>query len=397
MRRIVVVGASIAGVHAVEALRAEGFDGELTLIGAEDLLPYDRPPLSKAALTEEVSKPDLLLRPADWYPAQGVDLRLGHAATRLDVPSRSLRLADGTVLGFEGLVLATGSAARVPTNIVGDVAAIQVLRTARDSERLRERLVRGTHLVVIGAGFIGLEVAASARSLGVEVTIVEVGPAPLAAVLGAEVGGWFARLHARHGVSIRCRESVRALEADGARYRVHLVGGAILMADTVVAGVGATPATEWLHSSGLALAAGGVVCDGWLRTAVPSVVAAGDIAHWRNELFDAHMRVEHWTTAVEQGRFAALSLLDAADQPYAAPPYFWTDQFTARTRTIGRVSGADRVCILRADDESLVALYGRGERLQGAVCVNAPRALVAWRQAVVAGIAWPDVLAVGRG
>jgi NADPH-dependent 2,4-dienoyl-CoA reductase/sulfur reductase-like enzyme len=397
MRRIVVVGASIAGVQAVETLRAEGFDGELTLIGAEDLLPYDRPPLSKAALTDEVSEPDLLLRPPRWYPEQGVDLRLGHAATQLNVADRSLQLADGTVLDYDGLVLATGSAARVPTDIAGDVAAIQVLRTARDSRRLRERLIAGTHLVVIGAGFIGLEVAASARSLGVEVTVVEIGPAPLAAVLGMDVGEWFGRLHMRHGVSIRCRESVRAIERAGTRYRVQLAGGEVLTADTVVAGVGAAPATGWLHGSGLALTAGGVVCDGWLRTAAPGVVAAGDIAQWRNELFDTHMRVEHWTTALEQGRFAALSLLDAASQPYAAPPYFWTDQFTARTRTIGRVNGADRVRIQRADDESLVALYGRCERLHGAVCINAPRALVAWREAVVAGMAWPEALAVSRG
>lgn len=397
MQRIVVVGASIAGFHAVEALRAEGFEGKLTLVGAENVLPYDRPPLSKAALIDTVAESDLLLRPPDWYTERGIDLRMGCAATRLDVGHRSVQLADGTSLRYDGLVLATGSTARVPTGIAGDAGTIQVLRTARDSARLREGLAAGSRLVVIGAGFIGLEVAASARTRGADVTIIELGPAPLAAVLGTEVGEWFARLHERHGVSIRCRESVRAIEATRSGWRVHLNGGAALTADVVLAGVGAEPATRWLDDSGLDMLAGGVVCDGRLRTSAPGVVAAGDIAHWYNELFGEHMRVEHWTTAVEHGRFAGLSLLDAIDEPYSAPPYFWTDQFTARTRTVGRVRGAERVRIQQADDESLVALYERGGVLQGAVCVNAPRALLTARQAVVAGARLTETPAMAGG
>jgi NADPH-dependent 2,4-dienoyl-CoA reductase/sulfur reductase-like enzyme len=392
MRRIVVVGASIAGVHAAEALRAEGFDGQLTLVGAEETLPYDRPPLSKSALTGPPSQADLLLRPPDWYTEQGIDLLLGHAARQLDVGSRSVRLADGTALEYDGLVLATGSLARTPAGIAGDVAAILQLRTASDSAQLQARLISGSHLVVIGAGFIGLEVAASARSLGVEVTVVEIGPAPLAAVLGAEVGEWFARLHARHGVSIRCRESVLAVEADGPRHRVHLDTGEVLTADTVIAGVGAVPATAWLRDSGLDLEGGGVVCDGHLRTPAPGVVAAGDIALWPNDLFGERMRVEHWTTAVEQGRIAALTLLGVDAEPYVGPPYFWTDQFEAGTRTIGRLAGADRIGVQQLDESSLVAIYGRGGMLRGAVCVNSPRALLACRRAVVQRMPWSDAV-----
>lgn len=393
MQRIVVVGASVAGVHAAEALRDQGFDGDLTLIGAEEVLPYDRPPLSKAALTGPIPESAALLRPAEWYAQRDITLILGRPAAHLDARGRSVRLGDGTRIGYDGLVLATGSAPRAPVGIAGDTDRIRLLRTARDSARLRERLVPGSRLVVIGAGFIGLEVAAAARSLGVEVTVVELGPAPLAAVLGPEVGEWFARLHARNGVSIRCRESVRAVRADGERCRVHLAGGDVLPADTVVAGVGVAPATEWLHDSGLALDRGGVVCDAQLRTSAPAVVAAGDIAFWHNELFGERMRVEHWTTAVEQGRFAAQTLLDTGSRAYVGPPYFWSDQFAAGTRAIGRVAGADRVCIRHADDDSLVALYGGADRLRAVVCVNASRALIAGRRAVVAGAPWSDALA----
>lgn len=397
MNRVVVVGASVAGVHAAEALREQGFEGRLTLIGAEDTLPYDRPPLSKAALAGTTSGSELLLRPSDWYTANGVELILGRQARHLDVAGRLLRLADGTTLEYDGIVLATGSAARKPEGIGGDTTRIQLLRTQRDCELLRARLLPGSRLVVIGAGFIGLEVAATARSLGVDVTVVEIGPAPLAAVLGIEVGEWFGRLHEAHGVSIRCRQSVVAIQPDGDVSRVHLDRGEVIDADTVVAGVGAVPMTGWLGDSALDLANGGVVCDAQLRAAAPGVVAAGDIAHWHHELFAEHIRVAHWTNAVEQGRFAALSLLDACDGPYLSLPYFWTDQFTAGTRMIGHINGADRVCIRHSDLDCLVALYGRGETVRAAVCVNAPRALLASRRAIAAQLPWRQAKDSGVG
>lgn len=393
MQRVLVVGASVAGVHAAEALREQGFDGQITLVSAEDTLPYDRPPLSKAALAGAMSSLELLLRPSDWYAAHDVELLLGQPARHLDVANRSIRLSDGTTLDYDGLVLATGSAARRPSGIGGDTNRIQLLRTERDCANLRQGLLPGTRLVIIGAGFIGLEVAATARSLGVEVTVVEIGPAPLAAVLGAEVGEWFGRLHERHGVSIRCRQSVLEVRAIGGANQVRLDDGEIIEADVVVAGVGATPMSGWLIDSGLDLYQGGVVCDAQLRAAAPGVVAAGDIAYWHNELFDERMRVEHWTNAVEQGRHAALSLLGADAGPYVGPPYFWTDQFTASTRTVGRVNGLDHVSIKHMDEESLVALYGRGAAFRGAVCVNAPRALLDCRRALTDRREMSDVLA----
>lgn len=392
MRRIVVVGASTAGVHAAGSLREHGFEGDLVLVGAEEDLPYDRPPLSKSALTTTVSEEELLLRSPDWYVERGLALILGRAAVHLDVPGRTVQLADGTRLEFDGVVLATGSVARAATGISGDHSGVMLLRTSRDARRLRERLTPGSRLVVIGAGFIGLEIAASARASGVDVTVIEVGAAPLAGVLGAEVGGWFADLHNRHGVTIQCRQSVRSIERDGDRWKVRLGSGDVLVADTVAAGLGATPATEWLESSGLELFRGGVVCDDRLRTQAPGVVAAGDIASWHNRRFGERMRIEHWTNAVEQGRFAALALLGGEGGPFVGPPYFWTDQFDARTRTIGRVTGSDQTHLHRPDADTLVALYGRGDMFRGAVCVNAPRALLACRRALDAGEKMPDVV-----
>ncbi|MFC0862339.1 NAD(P)/FAD-dependent oxidoreductase [Sphaerimonospora cavernae] len=393
MNRIVIVGASVAGVHAAEALRDQGFDGDVTLVSAEDTLPYDRPPLSKEALAGKVGEQDLLLRPSGWYAEQGIELMLGQPARQVDVRGGSVLLAGGASLGYDGLVLATGSAARRLDSISGDTARIHLMRTARDCVRLRERLIPGSRLLVIGAGFIGLEVAATARELGVEVTIVEIGPAPLAAVLGTQVGNWFQRLHEQRGVSIRCGQSVRAIETVGDGSRVHLAGGDVIDADAIVAGVGAAPATRWLQGSGIEMSDGGVACDERLHASAPGVVAAGDIACWYNPLFDEHIRVEHWTNAVEQGRFAALSLLGVSDASYVGPPYFWTDQFTAGTRTVGRISGADRVCVRHADDNSLVALYGRGNVLRAAVCVNSPRALIACRRAIMQRAPWQDALA----
>ena len=394
MKRILVVGASIAGVHAAEALRDQGFDGALSIVGAETALPYDRPPLSKAALAGAVTGADLLLRPVEWYSDRDINLILGQAARNVDIENRSVTLEDGTALLYDGLVLATGSGARQLDSIDGDTARIRTLRTAGDCAELRQRLTPGRRLLVIGAGFIGREVAATARQLGVEVTVVEIGPAPLAAALGAEVGGWFGRLHERHGVLIHTGRSVLAVDGDGdgAGARIRLDDGELIYADTIVAGVGAVPNIEWLRSSGLDLAGGGVRCDAYLRTSAPGVVAAGDIAYWRNELFGESMRVEHWTTAVEQGRFAALTLLGINDEPYVGPPYFWTDQFDTGTRTIGRVAGADRICVRHADDSALVALYGRGETLRGAVCVNSPRALLACRRAIVQRLPWRDAV-----
>lgn len=390
MRHVVVVGASIAGVHAVDGLREAGFDGDVTLLGAEEQLPYDRPPLSKEALRTGLSEEQNLLREADWYDRLDVKLRLGCVAVSLDVEQRQLTLAGGERVGYDGLVLATGSSAR-RFDAGSGAAPVHVLRTAVDCVRLHEQLVAGTRLVVIGAGFIGLEVAATAKVMGLEVTVVELAPVPLARVLGDEVGTWFNDYHATHDIDIHCGSAVVGVEATGGASKVHLSDGTVLAADLIVAGVGSVPAVDWLRSSGLDMA-DGVVCDAYLRTSAPRVVAAGDIVRWYNPLFDEDLRIEQWTNAVEQGRFAARSLLGIVDEPYSSVPYFWSDQFTAKMRFVGRANAAEHVVVQHADERSIVALYGRDGLVRGALCVNAISKLIRFQRAIADREPWADVV-----
>ncbi|QBI53650.1 NAD(P)/FAD-dependent oxidoreductase [Streptomonospora litoralis] len=388
MRRIVVVGGSLAGVHAAEALRERGFEGDVTLISAENELPYDRPPLSKEALLRGVAMEKLGLRAPEWYTDNAVTTRLGSAAVRLDTARRAVVLDDGTRVEYDGLVIATGSRPRrLPST--ENAPPVQVLRSIEDSLRLRERMRPGRHLVLIGAGFIGLEIAATARQLGLDVTVIEVGQVPLGRALGDEVGGWFRTLHERNGVEVVCTCTVETIERRGDGAVLTLSNGRVVGADIVAAGVGASPATEWLDGSGVQTA-NGVLCYADLSTSVPGVVAAGDVARWYNPLFDEEIRVEHWTNAVEQGRRAAHTLLGQGEA-FSAVPYFWTDQYEARMRFVGRATAASEVAIKECDDDRLVALFGRDGLVRGAVCVNAPRELARYRTAIRDQVRWDDV------
>ncbi|GAA4889572.1 NAD(P)/FAD-dependent oxidoreductase [Streptomonospora salina] len=388
MRRIAVVGGSLAGVHAAEALRERGFEGDVTLISAENELPYDRPPLSKEALISGVAMERLGLRAPEWYADNAITTRIGSAAVGLDTARRAILLDDGTRAGYDGLVIATGSRPRrLPST--ENAPPVQVLRSIEDSLRLRERLRPGRHLVLIGAGFIGLEIAATARHLGLDVTIIEVGQVPLGRALGDEVGSWFRTLHARNGVEIVCTCTVETIERQGEGAVLTLSNGRTVNADVVAAGVGASPVTEWLDGSGVQTA-NGVLCYSDLSTSVPGVVAAGDVARWYNPLFDEEIRVEHWTNAVEQGRRAAHTLLGEGEA-FSAVPYFWTDQYDARMRFVGRATAASEVAVKEFDDERLVALYGRDGLVRGAVCVNAPRELARYRTAIRDQVRWDDV------
>ncbi|MEV4098734.1 FAD-dependent oxidoreductase [Nonomuraea sp. NPDC049649] len=389
MRRVVVVGASLAAVHAIDALREHGFEGEIALVGAEPHLPYDRPPLSKEALQHGPDTTGLLLRSPEWYVERGVDLHLGRAAAALDPGARVVTLEGGASLDYDGLLIATGSKARTlgPASQAGPV---YTLRTLDDCVALHERLVPGNHLVVIGAGFIGLEVAATARDMGMSVSVVELAPAPLSRVLGDEVGRWFMTCQAAHGVEVLCGTSVERIEAGSRGSKVVLGNGSTLWADLIVTGVGASPATDWLRGSGIRLS-DGVVCDQSLRASAPGIVAAGDVTRWYHSLFDEEMRVEQWTNAVEQGRHAAMTLL-GGDDPYIAVPYFWSDQFDVKMRFVGRANAAEQIHVERADTSSMVALFGRDGVIRGALCVNAPRQLALYRKAISDGTPWQDVV-----
>lgn len=387
MRHILVVGASLAGVSAVEGLRAGGFDGAITLVDEQEVGPYDRPPLSKQALQEDIDLAALKLRPESWAEEHRVHLRLGQRARQLDAAGRAVELADGDRLGFDGLVIATGSAAR-PLVVPGvEGAPVHLLRTIDDAAALRDRLVRARRVVVVGAGFIGLEVASVARALGTEVTVLDVAPVPLAAVFGPRIGAWFAALHASRGVRIRCDTAVAELVSrpDGAT-DVVLASGERIAADAIVAGIGAAPATGWLTDSGLELD-DGIVCGADLSTSVPQIVAAGDLARWPNPQYDETMRVEHWTNAVEQGRHAAATLLGDA-RPYSSVPSFWTDQHDAKVRFVGRASPDDDLAIEHDSDDALVAVFGRDGVVRGALCVNRPRHLAHYRRLIATRAPW---------
>lgn len=389
MRRVVIVGSSLAAVHAIESLRENGYQDQITLIGAERQLPYDRPPLSKDALRHGPDAEKLLIKQPDWYVSHDIDLRLGRAAVGLDARQRRVQLAGGRYIDYDGLILATGSQARRFPLFDGDAHAYTV-RTIDDATALHRQLESGRHLAVIGAGFIGLEVAATASAIGMDVSVVETAPAPLTRVLGCEVGRWFKRRHESHGVTLYCDNMITLVETNGRGSKLHLRDGTVLAADVVLAGVGAIPATGWLRGSGLAVS-DGVVCDSGLRTSAPDVVAAGDVARWYNPLFGERMRVEQWSNAVEQGRKAAISLLGGVD-PFASVPYFWSDQFDAKIRFAGRADRAEHVHVRQDSDTSLVVLFGAGGFIRGALCVNEPRRLARYRAAIAGRTTWNDAI-----
>jgi NADPH-dependent 2,4-dienoyl-CoA reductase/sulfur reductase-like enzyme len=388
-----VVGASLAGLRAVETLRQQGYDGRLVLVGAEPSLPYDRPPLSKQVLAAEWDPDQILLRPADDYSSLALDTRIGRRATALDIDSRVVVLDDGERISFDGLVIATGCSPR-PLPGTPDAAGIHLLRTLDDSLAIRDALDATPRVVVVGAGFIGSEVAATCRMRGLDVTLLEALPVPLGRALGEEVGAACAELHHDHGVDLRVGVAVDGFDGDGRVERVRLSDGSSVDADLVVIGVGVVPETAWLEGSGLVLR-DGVVCDASCFTSAPRVVAAGDVARWHNPLFGTDMRVEHWTNAAEQGVAAARALLAGAGaEPFAPVPYFWSDQYDAKIQFVGVCAPDDEVRIVHGSvaERRFVALYGRAGRLVGALALSRPRLLMAYRRLIADRASWADAL-----
>ena len=394
-RTIVIVGASLAGLRAAETLRREGYDGRLVLVGAESHLPYDRPPLSKEVMAGEWEPEQITLRKQP-YDDLDLDLRLSRRATRLDVTERVVELDDGETLRFDGLVVATGARPRV---LPGTPAldGIFVLRTLDDCLAIRARLDRRPRVVVIGAGFIGSEVAATCRGRGLDVTVLEMLATPLERAVGPVIGDACGRLHRDHGVDLRCGVMVAGFEGAERVERVRLVDGSTIDADVVVVGVGVVPETRWLEGSGLTLE-DGVVCDETCLAA-PGVVAAGDVARWPNPLFDGErMRVEHWTNATEQGVAAARRLLvdDAASaEPFAPVPFVWSDQYDVKIQVVGSIRGDDEVTVADGalDERRFVALFGREGRLVGALGFSRPRIVMQYRKLIAQRASWDDALA----
>ncbi|MEO6627519.1 MAG: FAD-dependent oxidoreductase [Aquihabitans sp.] len=393
MDRIVIVGASLAGVHAAETLRNEGFAGSITVVGDEGHRPYDRPPLSKQVLTGEWDAARIAL-PAGVDGALDVTWELGQPATSLDLVGRTIGLADHRMLPFDGLVVATGARART---IAGTetLTGVHTLRTLDDALRVRAAIESGLErVVVVGAGFIGAEVAASCRSLGLDVTMVEPLAQPLARVLGPEMGAVLADLHRDNGVHLRLGVGVDAIEGDARVERVRLSDGTVVPADLVVVGIGVIANTEWLEGSGLTIE-NGVMCD-QTTLAAPGVVAAGDVARWPNALFGEVMRVEHWEHALDMGAHAARRLLegDGPGTPYTPVPWFWSDQYDRKLQLAGRAGPDDRMEVVAGSiaERRFCALYGRGDRVVGALAMNMPAQVVRYRRAIETGLQWDEAL-----
>jgi NADPH-dependent 2,4-dienoyl-CoA reductase/sulfur reductase-like enzyme len=401
---VVVVGASLAGLRAAEELRHQGYEGTITVIGDEPHAPYDRPPLSKQFLAGEWTAERIALTVAvdGGVDALDLDWRLGTRAARLDLDQRRVVLADGERVGYDGLVIATGAAPRQLPGTAG-LAGVHTLRTLDDCLAVRADLAAGAgRVVVVGAGFIGSEVAATCRMQGCEVAILEALPVPLGRALGDEMGAAMGDLHRDHGVDLRLGVGVAGFEGGDRVERVRLADGSAVDADLVVVGIGVTPNTGWLERSGLALD-DGVVCDA-STLAGPGVVAAGDVARWPSHRFGELMRVEHWDNAITMGEHAARRLLaEPGVAPQAGPepgdydpvPWFWSDQYDRKVQLAGRSSGAEEVAVVDGSvgDRRFVALYRRADRLVGALAMNRPRLLVTYRRLVERGASWDAAMA----
>ena len=376
---IAVVGASLAGLSAARALREQSYDGRIVIIGDEAHAPYDRPPLSKDFLAGTASLDDIALGAPD---DEDLDLewRLRTTAVGLDRPGRSVLLHDGSAVEADGVVLATGARARTLPGSEG-LAGVHVLRSLDDAISLREELSAAGRLVVIGAGFIGAEVASTARTLGLEVTVVETQPVPLAGPLGTEMGAVCAQLHAGHGTRLVAGTGVAGLIGTDRVEAVELTDGTRLPADVVVVGIGATPNIEWLAHSGVALG-NGVLTDARGATSVPGVVAVGDCAAAWSVSAGRHVRIEHWTHALEQPAAAVATLLGSADPAPSPVPYFWSDQYGARIQFAGwrREGDIARVVEGSCADRSFLVSYERDGEMVAVLAMNQPRLFTRWRR-----------------
>jgi phthalate 3,4-dioxygenase ferredoxin reductase subunit len=373
----------VAGVAVARALRAEGYEREIVLLGAERDWPYDKPPLSKQILTGEWDAERTSLLTPDQAEELALDVRLGRRAEALDIAAKEIVLADGTRVPYGTCVIATGAAAR--PSPWPERPGVHVLRTLEDSLAIRERLLASGHVAIVGGGFIGAEVAASARTLGLEATVIDPLELPMERVVGPDAARLFVELATRHGIQQRLGRGVEAIDGQAGDLTLHLTDGSTVKAATAVIGIGAVPNDGWLASSGL-LVAGGVVCDELCRAVgAEDVFAAGDVARWHHPVERADVRVEHWTNAVDQAGFVAHNLVHPDDpKPYAPSPYVWTDQHGWKFQIAGHPERGSRheiVGDLAAERPRAALLYADGDgHLVGALTVNWPRALMECRR-----------------
>ncbi|WP_313613788.1 FAD-dependent oxidoreductase [Agrobacterium sp.] len=383
----VIVGASLAGLRGAEALRAAGYEGQISIVGAETKLPYNRPPLSKKILTGEQALDDV------FFPiAEDLDVswHLGQPASALNIGERQLTLRDGQTLSYDKLLIATGVSPVVPPIPGHQLGGIHVLRNFEDAERLQQDLQNRKSLVILGAGFIGCEVAAIARRMGLEVTIVDRLSWPMNRVMGEDIARLFRDIHEEQGVAFRMERQVMSFRGEDAVNAVILDDGEVLAADMVLIGVGSAPATAWLEASGLVLN-NGLLCDSACLAVNGDgrIAAAGDVAAWPHLGFDGEvMRMEHWTNAFEQGAAAALALIADTREPYIPLPSFWSDQYNYKIQSLGRPRATDTMTVSAGSLESrkFIVEYSDADGLTGIISVNMPARIAAYRKQLEAAI-----------
>ena len=385
---IVIVGGGLAAARTAEQLRKSEFSGPVTIVSDEVHLPYDRPPLSKDVLHADLD--DVTLKPAEFYAENDITLRLGSAARNVDTAAQTVTLADGSVLGYDELVIATGL---VPRRIPSfpELDGIRVLRSLDDALALRGQASSARNAVIVGAGFIGCEVAASLRKLGVAVVLVEPQPTPLASVLGEQVGALVTRLHRAEGVDVRTGVGVAEVRGqDGRVTSVFLTDGTELDADLVVVGIGSRPATDWLEGSGVAVD-NGIVCDEAGRTSALHVWALGDAASWRDAT-GHQVRVEHWSNVAEQARVVVPRMLGQEPPEAVVVPYFWSDQYDVKIQCLGEPEAGDIVHIVEDDGRKFLAYYERDGVVAGVVGGGMPGKVMKSRAKIASGAAISEVL-----
>ena len=382
-----IVGGGLAAARTAEQLRRSEYTGAITIVSDEDHLPYDRPPLSKEVLRAETD--DVTLKPAEFYAENDITVLLGNGARSVDTVAKTVTLSDGTALGYDELVIATGL---VPKRIPSfpDLPGIHVLRSLDESRALRSEARDATRAVVVGAGFIGCEVAASLRKLDVEVVLVEPQPAPLASVLGEQIGGLITRLHQAEGVDVRCGVGVADVGGDDRVRTVTLADGSELNADLVIVGIGSKPATDWLEGSGITVD-NGVVCDEVGRTTAPHVWAIGDVASWL-DVVGEQVRVEHWSNVADQARAMVPALLGQEASAAVTVPYFWSDQYDVKIQCLGEPEATDTVHIVEDDGRKFLAYYERAGVVVGVVGGGMPGKVMKTRGKIAAGAPIADVL-----
>lgn len=386
----VIVGAGQGGVAAADELRDQGFDGRIVLIGDEAELPYERPPLSKEYLAGDSSDDDLYIYPKKWYEENNIELALGVAACRVDVGSSRVELGNGSSIGYNRLLLATGGQPRKLPGLPAD--GVFYLRTHGDARQLSAQLQRGKKVVIIGAGFIGCEVAATARERGVEVTILESQRAPLERVIGPELGQVVAELHRERDVELRTDDSVEAVTRTGCGLLVRGSRGSPIECDAVIVGVGIEPNVEPVRGTGVQLD-DGILVDQYCQTTVAGIFAAGDMSRHYHPVFGRHVRVEHYDNALRQGAAAAENMLGRR-RVFDDPHWFWSDQYAHNLQSLGIASCWDEILLSGStSDRSFCALYLKDRQVQSVLALNRPKAIMVARRLGYIGARIEDIQA----